>query len=125
MKWYLSKLVFQIVCGNGYHTPQFDEQLRLVYAEDELHAFYKARLMGEGDCLADEKENAAPVKWKFIDVSELHLLSSYTDGAEIYSIKKEEADANLYIRSIQKSSRQLLQRGLHQFTGSNNILIGT
>ncbi len=125
MKWYLSKLVFQIVCNKGYHTPQFDEQLRLIYAEDELHAFYKARLIGEGDCLKDEKGNGVPVKWKFIDVIELHLLTTETDGAEIYSIKKEEADANLYIRSIQKSARQLLQQGLHQFTDSNNILIGT
>jgi hypothetical protein len=125
MNWYLSKLVFQIVCNKGYHTPQFDEQLRLIYAEDELHAFYKARLIGEGDCLKDEKEDGAPVKWKFIDVVELHLLTNYTDGAEIYSIIKEEADANLYIRSIQKAGRQLLQQGLHQFTCSNNISIGT
>ena len=49
MKWFLAKLVFLIHCGNGNHTPQFDEQLRLIYAEDELHAFHKARLLGEGD----------------------------------------------------------------------------
>ena len=49
MKWFLAKLVFRIHCGNGNHTPQFDEQLRLIYAEDELHAFHKARLLGEGD----------------------------------------------------------------------------
>ena len=123
MHWFIAKLVFQIICGSGKHTPQFDEQLRLIYAEDELHAFYKARLMGEGDCLKDE--NGVAVKWKFIDISELHLLTDKTDGAEIYSIKKEEADANLYIRSIQKSARQLLQQGLYQFTGLNNIPIGT
>ena len=125
MKWYLAKLVFQIVCGNGNHTPQFEEQLRLVQAEDKLHAFYKARLIGEGEWLKDGNENEVSVKWKFIDVSELHLLSACTDGAEIYTVIKEEADANLYIRSIQKAGRQLLQQGLHQFTCSNNLSIGT
>ena len=125
MHWFLAKLVFQIVCGNGRHTPQFDEQLRLIYAEDELHAFHKARLLGEGDCLKDESGHAIAVKWKFIDVIELHHLTEYTDGVEIYSNIREEADPNLYIRSIQKKARQLLQLGIHQFTGSNNIEIGT
>jgi hypothetical protein len=123
MKWYLAKLVFQIVCGSGKHTPQFDEQLRLIYADDELHAFHKARLLGEGDCL--KEQNAVAVNWKFIDVSELHPLMHATDGAEIYSVIKEEADANLYIRSIQKASTQLLQHGLHQFTRLNSISIAT
>jgi hypothetical protein len=27
MKWYLAKMVFRIICGEGEHTPQFDEQL--------------------------------------------------------------------------------------------------
>ena len=36
MKWYLAKLVYRIICGEGNHKPQFDEQLRLIYAEDDL-----------------------------------------------------------------------------------------
>ena len=125
MKWFLAKLVFQIVCGNGNHTPQFDEQLRLIYAEDELHAFHKARLLGEGDYLKVVAENLVAVHWKFIDVCELYPLILSTEGVEINSVKREEADANLYIRSIQKAATQLLQRGLHQFTGLNSIPIGT
>ncbi|MBC7866886.1 MAG: DUF4288 domain-containing protein [Gloeobacteraceae cyanobacterium ES-bin-316] len=115
MKWFLSKLVFQVVCGNGNHTAQFDEQLRLIYAEDELHAFHKARLLGEGDCIKDESKNCLAVQWKFIDVVELHLLQQPTDGAEIFSVMKEEADASVYIRNIQKRAGQLLEQGLHQF----------
>ncbi len=125
MKWFLAKLVFRIVCGTGNHTPQFDEQLRLIYAEDELHAFHKARLLGEGDCIKEEIESLVNVNWEFIDVTELHLLTCDIDGAEIYSVIKEEADANLYIRSVQKTATQLLQQGLHQFTGLNSISIGT
>lgn len=119
MNWFLAKLVFRIVCGNGDHTPQFDEQIRLIWADDELHAFYKARLLGEGDCLVGPCENNANVSWKFIDVTELHPLVRPTDGAEIWSAIRERDDAELYIRSVQKTATQLLQRGLHQFTGIN------
>ena len=125
MKRFLAKLVFQIVCGSGNHTAQFDEQLRFIYAEDELHAFYKARLLGEGDCIAEEMKDIVNVRWKFIDVTELLMLSNDTDGTEIYSVIREEADANLYIRSIQRTATQLLQRGLHQFTGLNSMVSGT
>ena len=116
MKWYLAKLVFHIICGNGDHTPQFDEQLRLIYAEDDLHAFHKARKIGEGES-ADEI--ITPVKWKFIDVSELHLLAELTDGAEIYSRVNEEESAETYINIIKKRANGLLQNGLQNFAGLN------
>ncbi|MBS1741694.1 MAG: DUF4288 domain-containing protein [Bacteroidetes bacterium] len=116
MKWYLAKLVFRIICANGDHKPQFDEQLRLVQAEDDLHAFHKARLIGE----TENAGNPVPlVQWKFIDVSELHLLSEFADGAEIYSSIQEEEEPDRYMIHIQKRATQLLQNGLHQFTGLN------
>ncbi len=116
MKWYLAKLVFRIICANGDHKPQFDEQLRLICAEDDLHAFHKARLIGDSE---NAEEIVTVVKWKFIDVSELHLLSELTDGAEIYSKVMEEDEPGRYIDHIQKRASQLLQNGLHQFTGLN------
>ncbi|MBC7628076.1 DUF4288 domain-containing protein [Ferruginibacter sp.] len=122
MKWYLVKLVFRIVCGGGNHTAQFDVQVRLIFADDELHAFHKARLLGESDCL---QKNIVGVQWKFIDVCELHALEECTDGAEVFASVKEEPNAELYIRSIQKTATQLLQRSLHQFTGLNNMALGT
>ena len=116
MKWYLAKLIFRVTCGNGNHRPQFDEQLRLIFADDDLHAFHKARLVGDSESVGNI---LTPAKWKFIDVSELHLLSELTDGAEIYSIINEEDDPGRYITNIKKSAAQLLQNGLHQFTGLN------
>ncbi len=115
MKWFLCKLVFQVICGSGRHTPQFDEQLRLILAEDELHAFHRARLLGEGDCMKTESGNSPAVHWRFIDVTELHLLQTETDGAEIFSAIKEEADASVYIRRVQKNASLLLEQGLHAF----------
>jgi Domain of unknown function (DUF4288) len=118
MNWYLSKLVFRIICGDGLHKPQFDEQLRVIYAEDEFHAFQKARSIGERECM--EEYIVRRVQWKFIDVSELLLLSDFIDGAEIYSKITEEENADLYIRNTQKRAVQLLQDGLNNFIAIKN-----
>ncbi len=122
MKWYLAKLIFRIICGDGSHTAQFDEQLRLIHAEDDLHAFNKARLIGEREACSEYF--IREVQWKFIDVSELHLLHQLADGAEIYARISEEADAALYIRTIKKRGADLFQQGIHQFTQLNSISIG-
>jgi hypothetical protein len=109
MKWYLTKLVFQIVCGDGEHTPQFDEQLRLIFAEDELHAFYKARLLGdkeEDDFLNNIQK---PVHWKFIDVSELYAMNEMIDGAEMYSKICEQEDATIYSSLIKLKAKHLCE----------------
>ena len=47
MNWYLAKIVYRIICGNGDHAAQFDEQLRLIYATNKEDAFYKAQLTGK------------------------------------------------------------------------------
>jgi hypothetical protein len=107
MKWYLAKIVYRIVCGDGNHTAQFDEQLRLIEAEDDMHAFQKARIMGD-----KEEDNflnnvQKPVRWKFIDVSELHPLDNLIDGIELYSKICEEDDGEAYIRSVNKRAKYL------------------
>jgi hypothetical protein len=98
MKWYLAKLVYRIICGEGTHTPQFDEQLRLVYAEDDLNAFQKARITGHREEDNFLNRSQKPVLWKFIDVSELHPLNELIDGAELYSRICEEEDAEIYTK---------------------------
>ncbi len=114
MNWYLTKLVFRIICGAGEHTAQFDEQLRLVMAEDKFHAFHKAQRMGhqEQDAFFNCKEKL--VQWKFIDVCEIHTLHELTDGAEIYSRIKEEEDADIYTRIIRLRAKQLFEETMQQ-----------
>ena len=46
MNWYIAKLVYQVIYGNGLFDAQFSEQLRLIQATDEVHAFTKAQLIG-------------------------------------------------------------------------------
>jgi hypothetical protein len=118
MKWYLTKLVFRVIYGNDNHTAQFDEQLRLIFAEDEFHAFQKARTIGDRESMT----TLLPynIQWKFIDVSEIYPLANMADGAVVFSAITKEGDADLYIRNTQKRAVQLLQNGLHIFTDLNN-----
>ncbi len=116
MEWYIAKIVFQIICGNGDHTPQFDEQLRLVAAVDKQEAFSKATHTGkkEEETFYNRKEQL--VQWQFINVSELYRLGELIDGAELFSHIEEKDNAAQYIRiinekaeSILSSSHQILQ----------------
>lgn len=112
MKWYLAKIVYRIICGEGNHRPQFDEQLRLISAEDELHAFQKARLRGEQEEDAFLNNNNKPVNWKFVDVSEIHSLSELSDGIELYSKIIEEESAEFFSSIIKKRAALLYERCL-------------
>ena len=112
MKWYLVKIVYQIICGDGNHTPQFDEQLRLIHADDDLHAFQKARSVGEKEQDGFLNAITKPVKWKFIDVSELTLLNNFVDCAEMYSRIQEEDDAELYIQLVKMRANHLLENSM-------------
>lgn len=47
MNWYLAKMVFRILCGDGNHRAQFDEQLRLISAVSREEAFHKALEWGK------------------------------------------------------------------------------
>ncbi len=114
MKWYLAKIIYRIICGDGEHTPQFDEQLRLVAAEDDLHAFQKARLIGEREEDSFLNHIAKPVQWKFIDVAELHPLNNLIDGAEMYSRICEEDNPDMYIRTTHLRANHLLESSVNR-----------
>jgi hypothetical protein len=115
MNWYLVKLVFRIICGDGKHVPQFDEQLRLVRASDEDEAFEKANRIGirEQEEFLSEKQTL--VQWKYINVAELYKLSGLLDGAELYSRIEETENANLYIDLVHKKAAHIRQSQTHQF----------
>ena len=106
---YLAKLVFQIICGTGNHTPQFDEQLRLVIASDETEALQKAKRIGEAEQDSFLNTERRLVQWSFIDVTELHHLGEKRDGAEIYSRIEEYPQAEAYISLVHRRAQQLEQ----------------
>jgi hypothetical protein len=96
MNWYVAKIVFRIVSGNGNHHAQFDEQLRLVSAETEYEAFEKAYSLGQSSQESFKNNQSETVKWQFIDVAELNPISELRDGAELYYQIHEAPNADLY-----------------------------
>ena len=113
MKWYLAKLVYRIICGDGDHTPQFDEQLRLIAADDDMHAFQKARVLGHGEQDNFLNSSEKPVHWKFIDVAEIHELSDLNDGVEIYSRISEEENGEIYTKLMLLRASHLQENFMH------------
>ena len=107
MKWYLAKMVFRIICGEGEHTPQFDEQLRLVAGLSKEEAFQKAREMGQREEEAFYNTKEQLVQWQFISVSELYQLQELIDGAELYSRIEEQEHADSYLHIIHKKAEQI------------------
>jgi hypothetical protein len=114
MNWYLAKIVFRIICGDGQHTPQFDEQLRLIGAADEDEAFYKAQDLGirEEDTFLNAKRKQ--VHWQFINVSELYKVSALIDGAELYSRIRETDQAEDYINLVHKKAKGIQEKQTHK-----------
>lgn len=118
MNWYLAKIVFRIVCGNGDHTPQFDEQLRLLAAATKEEAFQKATQTGrkEEDTFFNRKQQL--VQWQFINVSELYHLGELMDGAELYSRIEEKDNADQYIKVVNQKAENIIYSSPHQLMQS-------
>lgn len=107
MNWYLAKMVFRIICGDGDHTAQFDEQLRLIAAESKEEAFHKAQLLGSKEDEMFFNRTQELVQWRFISVSELYQLQELIDGAELYSRIEEKESADAYLHIIHKKAEQI------------------
>lgn len=114
MKWYLAKIVYRILCGDGNHTAQFDEQLRLIAADDAEEAFDKATVIGHNEAETFYNNRQELVKWQFVNVSELHLLQELINGAEVYSRITEVDDAEGYINFVHHKAVGLQHKSNHQ-----------
>ncbi|MBC7426565.1 MAG: DUF4288 domain-containing protein [Bacteroidia bacterium] len=99
MSMYLAKIVFHIICGDS-SKQQFDEQLRLISAEDQSNAIEKASNLGLNEEVHFANNNNNPVHWKFIGVSELIRLDNLEDGSEIYSSVKVKKNPESFINSV-------------------------
>lgn len=110
MKRYIAKLVFRIICGEGTHTPQFDEQMRLIYAADESAAFRKAYEIGLQEQEEFPNHHNEVVQWKFIDVPEIYDLHSLEDGVEICSRVHENNQYKNYIDLVHHKADEIRAR---------------
>ncbi len=109
MNWYLAKIVFQIVCGDGCHTPQFDEQLRLICAPDNSAAICKAQTIGHQEQDSFFNQHQKLVQWQFVNIAELYCLSDYMDGAEVFSRILETHHSGDFIKETHQKAERLQQ----------------
>lgn len=107
MSWYLTKMIFRIICGDGNHKAQFDEQLRLISADSREEAFHKAQSLGMRSEELFFNQRQQLVQWQFISVSEIYLLQELLDGAELYSRVEETEDADSYMKFIHAKAEQI------------------
>ncbi len=106
MNWYLAKLIFQVRSGEGARTPQFDEQWRLIRADEVGWAFEKASVLGRLDESSFLNERSEMVSWKFIEVADIHLIGALEDGAQLFSSTEEPLDASAYIDQVKLKSQK-------------------
>lgn len=104
MNWYITKVVFAITREGSESRKQFDEQLRLIAADNAEEAFLKARTvgLGEEECFYNDKNKK--VKWEFINVSEVIPLKGLEDGAEVYSRIHETEEGLSYIHFVHQKA---------------------
>ncbi|MFM9838822.1 MAG: DUF4288 domain-containing protein [Cyclobacteriaceae bacterium] len=109
MNWYLAKFVYQVVSGNGKHAPQFDEQLRLIRADEFEWAIEKANILGRlGECsFVNDKQEL--VKWKFVNVVDVCPITCMEDGVEIYSSTEEPKEVSDYLELVQAKANRLMK----------------
>jgi hypothetical protein len=115
MHWFLAKIVYQIVCGEGNHTAQFDEQLRLIQAVDENQAFDKAKAIGEQEQEMFMNQQQKLVTWQFVNVCELYKISALIDGAELYSRIQETDNAGSYKDLVHKKAAHIKSSNTHKY----------
>jgi hypothetical protein len=109
MKWYLAKFVYQVINGNGNHAPKFDEQMRLIRADEFNWAKEKASILGRlGECSFLNEQREA-VQWKFINVVDLCSITSMQDGDELYSSTEEPENVSNYLAKITAKASRLAQ----------------
>ena len=108
MKWYLVKLVYQVVSGEGAHTPQFDEQLRLIRAEELDWAREKANVLGQIGAFSFLNDRSEKVSWKFIDVVDVCEIGEIEDGAQLYSTTEEPQDVSSYLNIVESKAKRVL-----------------
>ncbi|MFN3667150.1 MAG: DUF4288 domain-containing protein [Sediminibacterium sp.] len=115
MEWFLAKLVYRFQTASNESQTQFDEQLRLVLAEDNLHAFHKAQLIGQQEQLVAEEHSPHQVNWIFMDVIEIYPLHKMMDGAEVLSQISQPADKDRYQLEVRLKAGYLLSSCTERF----------
>ncbi len=115
MNWFLAKIIFQVICGNGKHPAQFEEQIRLIQAADKAAAFTKANTLAKNEEESFFSLSNQMICWKMVAVTDIYPFNTELDGAELFSGTREEEDADAFIYLAKLRSNDLLNDAVEIF----------
>ncbi len=104
MDWFIAKIVFRIVCGDGNHRAQFDEQLRLIAAPDRPAALAKATALGEKVQERFLNQHQQWVNWEFVAVTEITPLDNLDDETEVHFQVAEPENVAHYLTTVRQKA---------------------
>lgn len=87
MNPYTAQIIYRIKC-ESIGTEQYDEQWRLIFAEDDRDALYKARVIAKKEEATFVDRHGRTVQWELIAVKDLQSVD-LAHGALLFSSVKE------------------------------------
>lgn len=105
MNWYIVKMVFQIV--NESLKLQFDEQIRLIEAEDESDAFNKSEIVGLQEEANFLSESGQMVNWKFKAITCIKPIKNLEHGTELWSSIFEKEPSERFLENIKLKNAEV------------------
>ncbi len=129
MKWYTAKLVLKCIVDNqSFNLSTFDEQVRVIQAENSEDAYAKALKFGNMEEHQYTNSDGKIVRWVFCGLSNLEeiLDEQIEDGTEITANLYELIDVSELVRikedlavfwyelNKNKTARQLIRNRSHK-----------
>lgn len=87
MNAYISQIIYRITCID-VQCEQYEEQLRLVFAEDERQALEETKRIASLEECSFVDRRGRRVTWQMIAVKDLHEVD-LTNGSLLFSTVKE------------------------------------
>jgi hypothetical protein len=87
MKTFTAQIIYKIEC-EGIGSEQYEEQWRLILAEDEDAALKEARRVAADDAASFVDRHGRRVAWKLLAVKDLNEVDLH-NGTLLFSVVKE------------------------------------
>lgn len=107
MKWFAVNCIYQVICGEGYHSPQFNEQIRLFLATDRLEALEKVNQHAGKFNVPFKNCAGETVLWEFLGIGSLTEINEIKDGVEVASKILEPKSLENYLENLEHRTRLL------------------
>jgi hypothetical protein len=109
MKWFAVNCIYQIICGEGKHSPQFNEQIRLIHAQSTSEAINKAKILAKGFNAPFKNCEGTSVTWTFINIGGITEIDEPADGVEVSSKILEPKSVKEYLKKLAHRNKILTE----------------